>query len=149
MTAASATPGAGRGVIADGSGKVDNGWLGFATITNSTMTLGAYNFVLDATTGTQWGTAASQKQAWWGAAPVVRPLGATQALLVDNVSGGVAATLAAIPDPADTPLTADALRDDLVANVLPKIRDAISSISAYHNGTRTPLVTIGLIKGSA
>lgn len=149
MTAASATPGAGRGVIADGSGKIDNGWLGFAAITSTTMTLGAFNFVLDSTTGTQWGTAASQKQAWWGATPVVRPVGADQALLVDSIGGGVAATLAAIPDPTDTPASADALRDDLVANVLPKIRDALSSLLAHHNGTRTPLVTIGLIKGSA
>lgn len=37
---------------------------------------------------------------------------------------------AAIPDPADTPVSADALRDDLVANVLPVIRDSIATLAA-------------------
>jgi len=36
---------------------------------------------------------------------------------------------AAIPDPADTPVSADALRDDLVANVLPVIRDSIATLA--------------------
>lgn len=33
------------------------------------------NFVLGSTTGTQWGTAATQKQSFWGATPIVRPTG--------------------------------------------------------------------------
>jgi len=33
----------------------------------------ASNVVLGSTTGTQWGTVATQKQSWWGAAPVVQP----------------------------------------------------------------------------
>jgi len=57
----------------------------------------------------------------------------------DSISGSVGDTLAAIPDPADTPTDADALRDDLVANVLPKIRDALSSIAAKENTTRARL----------
>lgn len=35
------------------------------------------NCVLSPATGTQWGTAAAQKQAWWGAAPVVQQVLAT------------------------------------------------------------------------
>jgi len=53
----------------------------------------------------------------------------TAAALTDNIAGTVNATLAAIPDPADTPATADALRDDLVTNVLPKLRNALSSLA--------------------
>lgn len=63
----------------------------------------------------------------------------------DNVGGAVASVLAAIPDPADTPATADALRDDLVANVLPKIRDALSSLAAKENATRAELRQAGVI----
>lgn len=36
--------------------------------------------------------------------------------------------LTTIPDPTDTPASADALRDDLVANVLPAIRSALDNI---------------------
>lgn len=64
----------------------------------------------------------------------------TQSALTDNVAGTPGTTLAAIPDPADTPASADALRDDLVANVLPKIRDAISSLSAQLNAARVDSV---------
>lgn len=50
--------------------------------------------------------------------------------LTDN-SGGVASdTLAVITMPADTPASADALRDDLVANALPAIKNAVASLSA-------------------
>lgn len=49
--------------------------------------------------------------------------------IVDNTAGTVSPTLPSIPDPADTPASADALRDDLVANTLPPIRDALASLS--------------------
>lgn len=63
----------------------------------------------------------------------------------DNIAGSVSATLAAIPDPADSPATADALRDDLVTNVLPKIRNALSSIASKENATRQELRDTGVI----
>lgn len=56
--------------------------------------------------------------------------------LTDNISGADNNTLDAIPDPADTPITADALRDDLVANVLPEIRDALTTLAARINDVR-------------
>ena len=79
---------------------------------------------------------------FFGVTPAARPAALTQTYatatrthaartavaLTDSIAGTVSTTLAAIPDPADTPVTADALRDDLVANVLPKIRNALSSI---------------------
>jgi hypothetical protein len=61
----------------------------------------------------------------------------TAAALTDNVAGGVGTTLAAIPDPGDAPATVDALRDDIVTNVLPKIRDALSSLADQVNKART------------
>jgi hypothetical protein len=55
----------------------------------------------------------------------------------DSIGGTVADALAAIPDPADSPASADALRDDLVTNTLPKIRNALSSLAAKWNTFRT------------
>lgn len=45
-----------------------------------------------------------------------------------------AASTTAIPDPANSPASADALRDDLVANTLPPIRAALDSLLAAVNG---------------
>lgn len=45
----------------------------------------------------------------------------------------VTSTVGAIPDPADSPANADALRDDLVANTLPAIRDALATLAAAVN----------------
>ncbi len=44
------------------------------------------NFVLGTATGTKWGTATGEKQAWWGVTPVVQQVLATgAAATVDNV----------------------------------------------------------------
>ena len=86
----------------------------------------------------------------YGVTPVARPGAFTQtyatgdkthaartaAALTDSTGGTVGTTIAAIPDPADTPVTADALRDDLVANTLPKLRDAIASLADQVNKGR-------------
>lgn len=53
--------------------------------------------------------------------------------VIDSIGGTVSGTLAAIPNPADTPASADALRDDLVANVLPTIRNAFSTLNSQAN----------------
>lgn len=37
------------------------------------------DFILDTVTGTKWGTAVGQKQAWWGATPIVQPAGIVDA----------------------------------------------------------------------
>lgn len=63
----------------------------------------------------------------------------------DNVGGAQSDTLDAIPDPADAPATADALRDDLVANTLPQIRDAVSSLADAINDLRTNMRATGLM----
>jgi len=63
----------------------------------------------------------------------------------DNVGGSNSKTLAAIPSPADTPASADALRDDLVANALPSIRNAITSLAVSNEEVLAVLRTHGLI----
>lgn len=60
----------------------------------------------------------------------------TAAALTDNTAGVVSTTLAALPNPADAPATADALRDDLVANLIPVIRNALASLSDQVNKLR-------------
>lgn len=42
-------------------------------------------------------------------------------------------TIAVISDPGDAPATADALRDDLVANTIAELRDAIATLAAKFN----------------
>jgi len=53
---------------------------------------------------------------------------------VQDSSGGTASdTLAEVVDPADAPATADALREDLVDNVLPALRNALATLAARLN----------------
>lgn len=64
----------------------------------------------------------------------------TAAALTDSTGGTPGTTIAAIANPADTPADADALRDDLVANALPAIRNAIASLADQINKLRTDCV---------
>ncbi len=66
-------------------------------------------------------------------------------VLVDGIGGTVDLSLAAITDPADAPATADVLREDLVANALPELRDALSSIADQVNDIRTALRNLTLM----
>jgi len=51
--------------------------------------------------------------------------------LTDDITGDAADdTLADIPDPADTPASADALRDDFTANIMPIIRQNMIDMAA-------------------
>lgn len=54
----------------------------------------------------------------------------TYTALTDSSAGTAGGTLAALPNPTDTPATADALRDDLVTNVWPVLRNWIASVNA-------------------
>lgn len=53
--------------------------------------------------------------------------------LTDNSAGSANNTIEAMPDPTDTPATADALRDDLVAVLLPAIRNNFADVAAKVN----------------
>jgi hypothetical protein len=57
----------------------------------------------------------------------------TAATMTDSAAGTVTTTVGPLTDPVDTPATADALRDDLVATLIPELRDAISSLADQIN----------------
>lgn len=66
--------------------------------------------------------------------------------LTDSTTGTPGATLTALPDPTDAPANADALRDDLVANVLPVLRNYIASLNAEINKLKAALRATGIIE---
>lgn len=59
-----------------------------------------------------------------------------------------ASTSHAITDPADTPATADALRDDLVTNTVPAIETALNTLGGKLNGLIAALESYGLLAAS-
>ena len=105
------------------------------------------NIILNATTGTKIGTATTQKLGFFNATPIVQPSAITQTFatadathsartalaLTDNSAGTANTTIQALPDPTDTPATADALRDDLVAVHWPALRNNFADLAASDN----------------
>ena len=65
--------------------------------------------------------------------------------LTDSSGGAANDTVQALTDPADTPVTADALRDDLVANLIPELRNNFADLAAKVNKALTTLRDIGLM----
>lgn len=61
--------------------------------------------------------------------------------LTDNSGGTADSTVAAIPDPGAAPGTATVLRDDLAANVLPPLRNAVADLAAKVNALLAALRT--------
>jgi hypothetical protein len=70
---------------------------------------------------------------------------APAALTYSAVAGTANDTLQACPDPTDTPATADALRDDIVATLLPPVRNNFADLAAKVNAIRTALINAGLM----
>lgn len=84
---------------------------------------------------------------FYGVTPATRPAAYTQtysaatrthsnptaSALTDNSGGTANTTVQALTDPANTPLTADDLRDDLVANLIPEIRNNFADLAAQIN----------------
>jgi len=68
---------------------------------------------------------------------------ATVAQLTDNTAGTANGTLQALTDPGDAPATADALRDDIVANLIPQLRNNYADLAAKVNELQTALKTSG------
>lgn len=93
---------------------------------------------------------------FYGVAPAARPSAYTQtystatrthsnptaSTLTDNSGGTADATVQALTDPADLPLTADALRDDLVANLIPELRNNIADLTAQINALIVDLANV-------
>jgi hypothetical protein len=67
------------------------------------------------------------------------------ASLTDNSAGTANGTIEAMANPTDTPATADALRDDLVAVLLPAIRNNVADLSAKINAILVALRDAGII----
>lgn len=65
--------------------------------------------------------------------------------LTDNSGGTADNTVQALTDPADTPVDADALRDDLVANLIPELRNNLADLTAKYNALRDLLRAYGLM----
>lgn len=65
--------------------------------------------------------------------------------LVDNTGGVANGTLVAIPDLADAPATADALRDDFVTNVAPVIESNFADLADKVNDLLAELRQAGVI----
>jgi hypothetical protein len=64
--------------------------------------------------------------------------------LTDNSAGTANDTIQALPDPTDTPATADILRDDLVAVFIPALRNNIADLTAKINTIITALQGVGI-----
>jgi hypothetical protein len=65
--------------------------------------------------------------------------------LTDNSGGTADDNIEFIPDPADDPATADDLRDDLVANLIPELRNNFADLTAKVNKALTVLRDVGLM----
>lgn len=65
--------------------------------------------------------------------------------LTDSTGGTANNTVQALTDPADAPLLADNLRDDLVANLIPELRNNFADLTAKVNSIITVLRNHGLI----
>lgn len=104
-----------------------------------------------ATNGARLAISASEKLAFWGATPVVRPAHADQAAaaaqsqqaLTDSSGGTASTTLAAISDTATKNAVAS------LAARLGEVRNDVGAVRTLVNRLRQDLVAAGLIKGSA
>lgn len=67
------------------------------------------------------------------------------ALTYNLVVGTANSALEALPNPTDTPSTADALRDDLVAVLIPALRNNFADVAAQIAAIRTALINAGLM----
>lgn len=97
------------------------------------LTMGdAKNVILNTTTGTKIGTAATQKLGFWNATPIVQPSGASQAALTHSVG------------------TADGTVDDVGAAFnQTTLNNNFKEITTLLGALRTALVDAGIIKGAA
>ena len=124
------------GLVASGAGdtplNLTGGALGCGTITLAD----AANIAAGTTTGTQIGTATTQKLGFWGTTPVVQPSGANQAAITNTAIGTADGALVSI----------GTTYSSTVAN---NINNNFADIATLLNEIRTALVNVGIIKGAA
>lgn len=68
---------------------------------------------------------------------------ANVASLTDNVAGSAGSSLQAIPNPANSPANADDLRDDIVNNVLPPLRNDLTRLNNLVNALTAAMIASG------
>jgi hypothetical protein len=95
------------------------------------------NIALGTTTGTQFGTAISQKLAFYGSTAITQRTNANQVALTDSTGGTASTTFAAITAGSSY------AQADIVA-----IKNALAQAVLTINELRQSLVSLGLIKGS-
>lgn len=149
------------------------GVTGESTFSDDVNLADAKDINLDTTTGSKLGSAADQKLGLWGVTPVIQQASADQAAaaaqtqntLTDNGAGTADQT---VEDVADIALsTGDTYADSAVNGAvntaiasisnnfkemtteLALIKDDVAAIKTLQDATRTALVAIGAIKGSA
>lgn len=86
---------------------------------------------------------ANGRFSFFGATPVAQQ--SDIVALTDSSAGTANNTIEAMANPTDSPATADALRDDIVANLLPAIRNNFADVAAKINSIRTALRNLGLM----
>jgi hypothetical protein len=75
-----------------------------------------------------------------------RPMIADTRTLLDLTAGTSSRDVASIPDPTDTPATADALRDDLVTNILPVIRNNFATLTKEYKNLKSILRQASIVR---
>lgn len=75
-----------------------------------------------------------------------RPMLSDPGAIKDLTSGTASRDVLAITDPADTPASADALRDDLVANTLPNVRNNFATLTRQYNYLKAVLKQANIIR---
>lgn len=120
------------------TGVESNGITNYLLLAGGTFTDsgGVITVETGATNGVKFGGAVTSKIGFWGAAPIVQPLGAAQAALTNSTGGVASATLVAVTATNST---------DQSANV----NANFASLFTQTNAVRTALVAAGLIKGTA
>lgn len=138
------------------TGSVAATFTGQLTLATGLTMTDAKNIALGSTTGTQLGTATSQKLGLWGATPVVQPTGSTDVLtgLINigarasganppfNIGTGALTAGAAALSGAITATGATATFTSTVANQTGQVLVNISNISTF------PLTSIGVYKAA-
>jgi len=117
--------------------------LGVGALTTGSQTISdGYNVVLGTTTGTQFGTATTQKLSFYGKTPIVQPSGAAQAAVTlwdtPNAIGSLSISATYIQSEHQ------ALRNDCES-----LAGDVRNIAALVNALQAALLALGQIKGGA